>query len=76
MTTAKRATIYFEPRVHRALRLKAEANDQSLSEVVNEVVRRELLEDGEDLEAVRQRRDEPDIPLEDVIRSLKRRGRL
>lgn len=76
MPATKRATIYFEPRVHRALRLKAKANDQSVSNLVNEVVRRELAEDAEDLETIRQRRNEPDLDFEDVIRSMKRRGKL
>jgi hypothetical protein len=76
MPALKRTTIYFEPRLYRALRRKAEANDQSVSNLVNEVVRRDLVEDAEDLETFRQRRNEPNLDFEDVIRSLKRRRKL
>ena len=76
MPAPKRATIYFEPRIHRALRLKAKANDQSVSNLVNEVVRRDLEEDAADLKTIRQRGNEPDLDLEDVIQSMKRRGKL
>ena len=48
---AKRATIYFDPVVHRALRMKAAATDRSLSDMVNDAVRVSLAEDAEDLAA-------------------------
>lgn len=77
MTTApKRATVYFDPALHRALRLKAAETDRSLSDLVNEAVRQSLLEDAEDLEAFEARAGEPDLPFEDVVRELKRSGSL
>jgi len=63
MTTAqKRSTIYFDPELHRALRIKAAETDTSLSELVNEAVRAALAEDAEDLAAFDERAAEPDLP--------------
>ena len=72
----KRSTIYFDSDLHRAVRMKAAAMDRSVSDVVNEAVRRILAEDAEDLEAFEKRRREPSLDFEDVIRSMKRRGKL
>lgn len=73
---AKRATVYFEEPVHRALRLKAAETDQSVSELVNEAVRQSLAEDVEDLAAFRERESEPTLAFEDFVTDLKRRGEL
>ena len=73
---SKRSTIYFEPDIHRALRLKAAAMDISISDVVNDAVRRSLLEDADDLEIFEKRRREPNLDFEDVVRAMKRSGRL
>ena len=50
-TSQKRATVYFDPALHKALRLKAAETDRSLSDIVNEAVKLSLLEDAEDLAA-------------------------
>ena len=76
MPGAKRVTVYFDPVLHRALRLKAAETDRSLSEMVNEAIRRSLAEDAEDLEAFAKRVREPDLPFEGVVRELRRRGKL
>ena len=72
----KRATIYFDPDLHRALRLKAATTDHSISELVNDAVRYTLAEDAEDLEAFQVREDEPLLSFEDVLKDLKNRGKL
>ncbi len=72
----KRATVYFEEDIHKALRLKAAETDTSVSDYVNDAVKRALAEDAEDLQAFRDRADEPTIPFEEVIADLKRRGKL
>ena len=61
MDTPKRATVYFEPDVHRALRLKAAASDRSISDMVNEAVKAALADDADDLAAFAQKeaREEP-----------------
>jgi hypothetical protein len=76
VTAAKRATVYFEPDLHRVLRLKAAETDRSVSDLVNAAVRANLAEDAEDLAAFRRRAKEPTVPLENVLRDLKRRGKL
>jgi hypothetical protein len=76
MTIAKRATVYFDESLHKALRLKAAETDQSISDLVNTAVRTTLLEDAEDLAAFRERAKEPTVAFEDLIRDLKRRGKL
>lgn len=76
MKTPKRATIYFDPELHRALRLRAVANDRSISDIVNEAVRLAVAEDAEDLEAFDMRVRERSVPFETVLKDLKRRGRI
>jgi hypothetical protein len=71
---SKRATVYFDPKVHRALRVKAAATDQSLSDLVNSAVRLSLAEDAEDLEAFASRAKEANLAFEDVLKDMRRRG--
>jgi hypothetical protein len=75
-TTHKRATIYFDSQIHRALRLKAAESDRSISELVNEAVKSSLAEDADDLAVFEQRAAEPRLSFETVVRDLKRRGKL
>ena len=72
----KRATVYFDAQLHRALRLKAAATDRSLSDLVNEAVRLSLAEDAEDLATYKHRASEPDLVFEDVVEELKRSGKI
>ena len=76
METQKRATVYLESSLHRALKLKAAASDRSISEIVTEAVRRALAEDAIDLAAAEGRAKEPDVDFAAVVKALKRRGRL
>jgi len=75
-STQKRATVYFDPYLHRALRLKAAETDSSVSELVNDAVREALAEDAEDLAAFEDRRKEPELLFEDVVKDLKLRGKI
>jgi hypothetical protein len=75
-TSQKRATIYFNPDLHRALRLKAAETDQSVSELVNEAVKLSLAEDAEDLAAFEARASEPNLPFEEVLKDLRQRGKI
>jgi hypothetical protein len=76
MNKAKRATIYLEPMLHRALRLKAAETEKSVSDIVNAAVRQSLSEDAADLAVFEARAREPVLPFEDVLKDLKRRGKL
>lgn len=73
---SKRATVYFDPALHKALRLKAAATEQSVSDVVDEAVRALLAEDAEDLAALDARRGEPTITFEAFVQELKAKGAL
>ncbi len=75
-TSQKRATIYFDPDLHRALRLKAAETEQSVSELVNEAVKLSLAEDAEDLAAFEARASEPNLPFEEVLKDLRQRGKI
>ncbi len=72
----KRATVYFDPELHRALRLKAAETERSVSDLVNEAVRLSLAEDASDLLAIEERRAEPEMDLETFVKGLRQRGRL
>lgn len=75
-TAQKRATIYFDADLHRALRLKAAETDRSMSALVNEAVKWMLAEDAEDFAAFEDRAAEPNLPFEDVVMDLQRRGKI
>ncbi len=72
----KQATVYFDSAIHRALRLKAAETDRSLSDLVNEAVKLSLAEDAEDLTAFEERASEPNLPFEEVVKKLKKRGKI
>jgi hypothetical protein len=72
----KRATIYLPPEVHRALKLKAAAADRTVSDLVSEAVRLSLAEDAEDLAAFEKRSRERSIKFENLVKALRRRGKL
>jgi len=72
----KRATVYLDPRLHRALRLKAVETEKSLSALVNDAVRQAMAEDAEDLAAFEDRAREPNLSFEAVLKDLRKRGKL
>lgn len=72
--TPKRATVYFEASLHKALRLKAAETERSISDVVNEAVRVLLAEDAEDLAALGERAGEPAVSFESFVRELRAEG--
>ncbi len=76
MSVPRRSTIYLEPELHQALRLKAAATDRSVSDLVNEAIRDALAEDEEDLRAFSERADEPLVAYEEALAYLKRDGKL
>ena len=72
----KRSTIYFDPELHKALRMKAASTGRSVSELVNEAVREVLREDREDLAAFAERAAEPTITYEALLEDLKAHGKI
>lgn len=74
--TTKRSTIYFDPELHKALKVKAAISNHTLSEIVNDIVKRALAEDVEDLTAFEERRNEPNLDFEDILLCLKKSGKI
>ena len=74
MSSPKRATVYFDPEIHKALRLRAAANDRSISDLVNDAVRLALAEDAADLSAFDRRKREKSESFESFVQGMKRRG--
>jgi plasmid stability protein len=74
LSEPRRSTIYLEPDLHRALRMKAAATDRSISELVNEAVRSALAEDAEDLRAFSERAEESAVEYETLLERLERDG--
>jgi hypothetical protein len=72
----KRATIYFDPMMHKALRIKAAETSRSISDIVNTAVRLALAEDAADLAAFEERENEPLLSFEEVLKDLKKHGRI
>lgn len=75
-TKTKRATIYLDPALHKALRIKSAETDHSISEIVNDAIKYSLGEDSIDLAAFENRKDEPLIAFEDVLKELKKNGKI
>lgn len=72
----KRATIYLDSELHHALRLKAVETERSISELVNEAIKYALIEDSIDLSVFEERRSEPTLAFEDVLKKLKKNGKI
>ncbi len=75
-TESRRATIYLDPRLHKALKLKAVETSRSVSDLVNDAVRQSLVEDAEDLEALEERAAEPVVSFDAMVKRLRRDGHL
>jgi hypothetical protein len=75
-TAATRATVYLDPELHKALRLKAVETSQTLSKLVNDAIKEVLAEDAEDIASFEERAKEPLISYEAMIKRLKKNGRI
>lgn len=73
---SKRSTIYLDPTLHHALRLKALETSCSMSKIINEALRDALAEDANDLAVFDERSDEPLISYEQMVKRLKQDGRI
>ena len=75
-TQTKRSTIYFDPELHKALRLKAVETSRSVSAIVNAAVKEAIAEDAEDILFFNERADEPLISYDEMVKRLKKDGRI
>lgn len=75
-TSVKRATIYLDEELHKALRMKTVVASKTISELVNDAVKYSLAEDESDLSAYNERINEPAVSYEEFVKDLKKRGRI
>jgi len=75
-TLNKRATIYFDPEIHKVLKLKSFETSRSISEIVNDAIKYELAEDADDLKTFQERANEESISFEKVLNDLKKNGKI
>ena len=73
-TRTKRATVYLDPALHKALRLQSIETSRSVSELINDAVRDELAEDASDLAMFEERKNEPSLNFADFVKELKLDG--
>lgn len=71
-----RTTIYFDPLIHKILKLKSAQTERSVSEIVNDALRNDLLEDQEDLETFKKRESESSVSYEVLLKKLKTHGKI
>ena len=72
----KRSTIYLNPEIHKALRIKALETSRSMSDLINDAVKEALAEDAEDLTVFEERKNDPLISYEEMVKRLREDGRL
>lgn len=75
-TAYKRSTVYLEPQIYKALKLKSVHSSGTISDLVNDAIRLSLAEDYEDLLAFEKRMNEPELDFELVLKKLQKSGRL
>lgn len=63
----KRATVYLDPELHKAVKVKASLSSVTISELIGEALRNSLREDALDIQAVEDVKDEPSYSLEEVL---------
>ena len=73
-TLTKRATVYLDPALHKALRLQSIETSRSVSDLINDAIRADLAEDARDLAWFDERANEPTMDFEDFVKGLKRDG--
>ncbi len=72
----KRATIYFDPNLHKALKIKSIETSRSITDIVNQAVRELLSEDVEDVLAYEERKNEPLVSYDQMLKNLRKDGRI
>ena len=76
MAGEARMTVYLQPKIYRALKVKSALTDRSVSDIINAAVIEAFREDAVDLEAFDKRSTEPARPFDQILKNLKRDGLL
>jgi hypothetical protein len=71
-----RTTITLNDKIYRALKIETAEFDASISSLIEVAVRNQLLEDLEDLRAVKDRGSEPEINFKTFVKELEAAGLL
>ena len=69
-------TVYLEPRIIRAIKIKSAVSGRSVSDLANEGLRRLLREDDEHIRLFKERKGERVRSYDDVLEELRRDGEL
>ncbi len=75
-TILKRSTVYLDPQIHRALKIKSAHSSKTISQLINDAIKFSLAEDYEDLTAFEERLNEPNLDFESVLKELQSSGKL
>jgi len=73
---SQRSTVYFDPQMHKALRLKAAQENRSISDIVNEAVTLLASEDADDITDFDSRQSDPSLDYASFVTALKNDGTL
>jgi len=73
---SKRSTVYFDPAIHQALKIKSATCEQSVSELINEALKLFMREEQEDLQVFLDRKGEPELSYEELLNDLKNNGKI
>lgn len=71
-----RTTITINDKLFRALKLRAAESNETISSIVEDAVKYQILEDLEDLQAVKDRENEPALDFNEFVKELKADGLL
>jgi len=71
-----RTTITINDTVFRALKMRAVESDASISKIVEDAVKYQILEDLEDIEDAKVRENEPCYSFDDLVSRFKAEGLL
>jgi hypothetical protein len=75
-TELKRATVYFRPDIHQAIRIKSAVTNQSISDIVNDALVASLSEDEEDLRAFEEHANDRVMTYEELLKRLRADGKI
>ncbi len=74
MGARKKTTVYLEPEILKAAKIRAVEAEESLAEYLRKAVVAQLSEDYEDIETFKAREKEPNVSFEKMMAGLKKRG--
>ena len=69
-----RTTVTLNDKIYKALRIRAAESGESISAVIEEAVKEQVLEDLEDLQSVKERENESAIDFQLFVKELKADG--